>query len=194
MNLDQLKQTWNSQQFKAPASPTLGRRSSNRVNAFREQLSARFRTMTVVSAVMALVMWPVGDEIGMPLWLKIWLSAYFVVMSVSHCTLWVRLRELDFGELTLKSAVETVIKLRRAMTVRIAFGITMATPLLTMMMLEFFHDDTSMFAGGVCGALLGGLAGWNLYRRNRWFIRKMQQTLADASDSGDSDAGNVSAQ
>lgn len=192
MDLDQFRHTWNSQQFKPSVTetpPKLCGHSSNRVNAFREQLSARFRTMTVVSAVMAVVIWPVSEHLEMPLWLKGWLSAYFIVMSVSHCTLWVRLRELDFGELTLTAAVESVMRLRRAMMRRIMFGITMATPLLAMMMVEFMHDDTAMFAGGLCGAAIGALAGWNLYRRNRWFIRKMEQTLADARRDDDDDMG-----
>lgn len=162
MDLDQIKSAWNSQKFKAPDTPPTRRLAagpSRRVNAFGEQLKARFRTMTVLSALMAGVAPPVGNEIGFPRWLTAWMSAYFLAMIVSHCTMWAKLRELDFGRCTLTGALDTVMRLRRGMTLRLAFGMAMAAPLLAVMMLCLLDMNMSMFYGGFIGLTLGGLAG-----------------------------------
>lgn len=180
LNLDDLRHAWQSQQLHAPESDGVPRHASNRAGAFSEQLARRYRTFTAISILWAIIVFPLSHTIHFPMWMTLWMSAYFVVMAVSHALYRDQILKIDFGRMTLVEALDAVIGLRTAETRRIIFGICMAVPLLSCMMFHFFGESDAMFEGGIIGIIIGSFAGWRMSCRNRWFIRKMQDTLRNA--------------
>ena len=114
------------------------------------------------------------------LWMTIWMVAYFMIMAVSHALYRDKILKIDFGRMTLVEALDAVIDLRTTENRRIIFGICMALPLLGCLMFNFFGVSDEMFEGGIIGIIIGSFAGWRMSCRNRWFIRKMQETLRHA--------------
>ncbi len=177
IDLDDLRHAWQSQQLHAPESDGVPRHASNRAGAFSEQLARRYRLFAAISLFWAIIIIPMSHIVHFPMWMTIWISAYFVVMAVSHALYRDQILRIDFGRMTLVEALNAVIHLRTTENRRIIFGICMALPLLGCMMFNFFGQSDEMFEGGLIGIILGSFIGWRLSCRNRWFIRKMQDTL-----------------
>ena len=178
MDLDQLKQTWNSQQFKTPDLPKATGHRIDSADAARRRLSNRFRMATIMATLMAINIWPLADVIGTPLWLDTCMCVYFVIMAILSGLSWRQTQRIDFGALTLTDAIRKVVRLRRTMTLRLVAGIAMAAPLLSVLLLHFLHDSYSLVCG-VAGGIVGGIAGFIICQRNFTHIKEMQRIASD---------------
>lgn len=181
-DLDELRRTWRSQTFKAPETESREPRHVRRAGAYSEQLASRYGFFAAICAVWTVLVWPLNHTMHLPLWLIIWMSAFFLVMGVCHWLYRDRIMKINFGRMPLTEALRSVIALRKSDNIRITFGLSMAVPMLIAMFMVFLGESRAMFEGGVLGLVIGGIVGYRLFRRNRWVIRQMQETLEDAID------------
>lgn len=159
-SLDELKKKWKGLDS-LPCPPVMTGDAALRA-ASGAQLSRRryvlrtYRALSIVSAVWAILGPLMFTHIGLPLWVSIASAVYFLVAFVISYTVYIRVRDIDFGRMStldLLSAVNGVIRLRRRLQLVMIF---LMIPFLVALFCEFSHS-TPMLLGAITGGVAGGI-------------------------------------
>lgn len=178
IDLDELKQSWNSQRFNVPR---INPSSIRRANAFSGQLAARFRSCALLSLIAVGPLTLFAKQLDFPLWMTIYLCAFMLAMSAITSYEWHLASRIDFTTMNLTDALRSVYRLRRQMNRQLLAGIACGTPLIIAMMIHYFHHfGTELLVAGGIGAVAGAIIGFNHVLTNRRILNKLQAELNDA--------------
>lgn len=181
MDLDELKQSWNSQRFNVPQ---IDPASIRRANAFNGQLAVRYRTCALLSLIAVGPLTFCARQLDFPLWMTIYLCAFMLAMSAITSFEWHLASRIDFGIMNLTDALRSVYRLRKQMNMRLLAGIAGGTPLIIAMLIHYFHRfGTELLVAGGAGAVAGAIIGVNHALTNRRILSKMQAELNDATST-----------
>lgn len=179
MNIDELKNNWNS--LTLPPDYTLGdehereicrRVESGRVTTLRDRLGRISLRLSLLCAGGILIMVPYLHETFL---LAILSICFFVFMSVTHYIMYRRVCRINFYDMTVKDAIIAVSNINRDRIRQRAVGMALGIPLVCYMIFTF----TSVFGhyhlyGCIAGAIVGVIIGLIINHRATMILRELR--------------------
>jgi len=109
------------------------------------------------------------------------MAMYFGAMSLLNTWILTITKSINFSEMTMIEALQTVCKLQRSRTLGKMAGTIMYVPLVTMMILSFAEQSQAMLVSGIIGAIIGVVIGLSIDSRIRAQIKIMRRILEEAT-------------
>lgn len=189
MNLDELKQEWNSMSNQAEKLRQENMRlkyslTSNRYTSSKQRLFNRLRQQTIVCAI-----WPVlmitakniFDVLGPTLYLIYIL--FFIIMALLQFRLMRRLKEIDLSQMSVKEAFTEALAFHKLYMRQKVVGYILGIPVLMMLFYAIFNTGSeAMLIGGITGLVFGFIIGYIIDSENRRLIRRMTDELRRSLD------------
>ncbi|MDE6859064.1 MAG: hypothetical protein K2J65_01470 [Duncaniella sp.] len=181
MNIDELKQNWNSMDFTAggpmPDVRDLEKRvATSRVSTLRDRIYRLHIRLSILACLGIFTMVPF--EKGEP-WMALCAIAFFIIMMAMHASLAFWAHKLDYGRMTVKEALKSVYELEHKRNRNRVIAVVMAIPLLCYMGYTFSNGEPGLLVGCIAGACLGALIGLMVNHRAVMTLREMKKELGD---------------
>ena len=180
MNIDELKQNWNSIGIPPEAPMPEVRELENkvascRISTLRDRIYRLHLRLGIVGCLAILTLIPFAKDNP---WMVVYGSLFFILMSVLHFSLAFWVHKLDYSRMTVKEALESVYKLEMRRNQNRIIGITLAVPLICYMFYTFAYGYDIAFLGGcVAGAVIGACIALTINRRAVMMLREMKREL-----------------
>lgn len=183
-NLEDLKKHWrglsSAQGVQNPFADAPGPMSGGRMQSRRSKLMRSFRVIGIIGAAYVVLAPMLLYPMEMfPMWALALIAVYFAICSAMSWKQYADVAALDFAGMTTVDLLTQVRRIYCDFIRQTYVGIGMCVLILGMM-LWYFYADPAVFLGGVCGALLGGLIGWNRNRKMRRYLREIESELQSA--------------
>lgn len=175
-NIESLRNAWRNIKIDTPAGATTRPRYTT--SGGRSALIHRFGRMEILAALMA-VATPLmlTHRLELSGWLAGASCLFFIVMLVSMECIRRSLLRIDPARMTVVQALESVYLTERRIVRHRIGGWLLAAPLLAWMIVEFYHTNMAMFAGGCAGIIAGVPLGYLCWRRVRRTLTRMKEEL-----------------
>jgi len=181
IDLDNIRNDWNSQQFNIPGRKSADIRGRRRARAFSGMLLRRYRILAIVSFTQIAMIPVIFRELGIAIWLNVIFISFFFLVGMMAFNILVSLRGINMGVMSVCDAVEAVVRVRRKMARFQLFSIVMAIPMILLLLWEL-KADTAAILGVAVGAIVGSIVGLRIHRTTKWLIDKLQDSISDQSD------------
>lgn len=179
MEIEDLKSTWNAQYIKPEAANLEQMRRSFRMGSYTERLTRRMLRMTILPFTISLFIPVCFTYMGMSLWMSVWGFAVMLAMGIINLRLYRGMSKLNLGAVDTRSALKSVITLRRRLARGEMLRIITAVPLLCAMMVVFFRDyDKYTIMGAVAGLIIGAAIGLGIRHRTLTIINSLKSELS----------------
>ncbi len=183
-NLDKLKKQWNKTTIKRDERERdlIDRTVNRRLTSTRERI-AMSQCVIVAVCLVAPALIPlcrVTGGIDFPRWFGLVYTLFFIVMAAFQCVLYYVLSNIDFMKLSVKEAVNALVKYRR-LKMRLKF-VSVALGAVTIGLMFYAMGDmfsVEVIAGAWVGLVIGGAIGLMLDRRDRRLISRMLDDLSE---------------
>lgn len=175
-NLDALKQQWQqlSNSTVAGVDPAL---VTSRVMTGRQGYMLRFYRVLIIVCLVWILLGPMALlNAGMPMALCVSTCVYFAVMAVLCFVTYQRIREIDFGSMTVVELLASVGRVMHTRLVSRCIGLALCVPLMASM-LYCFSQNRAMLVGGIAGAVLGGTIGYISDAKIRRYLKEIRREL-----------------
>lgn len=175
-NLDALKQQWQqlSNSTVAGVDPAL---VTNRRMSSRHGYLLRFYRVLIIVCLIWILLSPLTlFNSGLPVFLCVTTSVYFGVMAVLCFITYQRIREIDFGTMTVVELLASVGRVMRTRLVSRCIGLMLCVPLIASL-LYYFSANKAMLVGGISGAVLGGIMGYINDAKVRRYLKEIRREL-----------------
>lgn len=182
MNIDELKQNWNSISLPPDAPMPEVRELENRVvsrnvSTLRDRIYRIHLRLGFLACLGNFTMIPFAKENP---WMVAYAFLFFILMAVLHFSLALWVHKLDYSRMTVKEALESVYKLENRRNQNRIIGITMAIPLVICMIYTFAYGyDPAFLWGCVAGACIGAAIGLVINHKTVAMLREMKQELSN---------------
>ena len=184
MDLEDLKQTWQSQneridKLEEQNQHLRERLRRNSMSGHREKLLNTYMIFIVVTVVMIPFSLLVLPDIGIDPLITYMLAAYFVIMGVANAWVWSLIRRIDPANQTLCENLQRVVNVQ---TTRRAIKICSIPLVLVTVGVFLYHLRTieGCIEGGIIGGIVGGIVGYRQDCKIRKMLREMRADLEDA--------------
>ncbi|MCM1077655.1 MAG: hypothetical protein NC411_09890 [Bacteroides sp.] len=182
MNIDELKNNWNSLKF-SPDCHSDGRQSDilsmverGGLTTLRDRLGNINFRLTVICVVGIMLMIPNFKESVL---LGVLSIAFFIFMGLMHFLNYRRVSRLNFSEMTVRDAILAVSDIERSRVRLRAIGMTLGFPLVVFMSITYSESYGEYYLGGcIAGALIGLAFGLLINHRAVTILREMRSQLS----------------
>lgn len=159
----------------------------NRIVTKQERVKSRFKTLAIISFAAAiwctliLLNVDLGGE-GIDFAFVVAFALFLVVNGFAELYLIDRVNDINPSRLTVKDMIEKVVALRklrnrmRAVDIALAIGIIAWMPIAMHLDMETAQAK-SVISGMIVGAVIGGIAGWNMNRKIKRDIDDLEDSL-----------------
>lgn len=180
MDINDLKNNWNSLNIPPAYNPggeeeLLSRLERGRISTLRDRLGNISRSLSQICLLGILMMIPYFHESPA---LAILAIVFFVFMGVLHFRNYRRVSRLNFSEMTVKDAIETVGTIEHNRIRLRAIGMALGLPLVIFMCFTFSEAFGRYYLYGcIAGGVAGLIIGLYINRRAVAIIREMRAQL-----------------
>ncbi len=178
MNIDELKNNWNSLDFSSTGHLDDEREicrqvESGRVTTLRDRLGDISLRLSLLCLAALFLMVPYIHE---ALLMAVLAMGFFIFMAVMHYIMYRRVSRVNFSKMTVKDAIITVSNINRERIRQRAIGMALGIPLVCYMIFTI----TSIFGhysiyGCVAGAVIGLIIGLVVNHRATMILRELRQ-------------------
>ncbi|MBD5317780.1 MAG: hypothetical protein HDS09_00730 [Bacteroides sp.] len=185
MDINDLKNSWNAMNIPPAYKPAgeeeiLSRVERGRISTLRDRLGNISRSLSQICLLGVLVMVPYFHECPS---LAILAIAFFVFMGVTHFRNYRRVSRLNFSEMTVREAMETVGIIERNRLRLRAVGMALGIPLVLFMCFTFSEAFGKYYLYGcIAGGVAGLIIGLYINRKAVAIIREMRAQLNQGQD------------
>lgn len=183
--LDELKKQWKGLNSASAVYPTCNAESyrpTQHVRSRREKLQRFYRNISIVAAIWIflgpILLYPQGL---LHTWGCAMLSAFFAVMGALSFDLYLRIKRLDFATMSTCRMLVEVERIYRDYIRNTIVGISLAVPMLAVMLFEFSNHGSAL-AGGIVGAVTGAYIGWKKNKIVRGYLKEIRLELLSVSE------------
>lgn len=186
MDLDKLRNNWNSIDIPSGATSERVRKleskvRTTRVDTLRDKLFRITINLVIVSVFGLLTIVPFVSDTPI---MAMTAGAYFVLLGILNFGRAMTIRQINMSRLTVRDALLAVYRVERQRIVCRAIGITCAVPLLIYMLLTFADIyGRWMLYGALIGVLAGACIGLAVNHRTTALLKDLKSQLYDTDSS-----------
>lgn len=182
MNIEELKQNWNS--FGIPSGAHIpdvreleNRVVSHLVTTLRNRIYKLHLRLGLAACLGIFTMIPFAKENP---WMVVYATVFFIIMAVLHLSLAMWVDKLDYSRMTVQAALESVYRLENRRKQNRIIGCTLALPLICYMIYTFaFGYDPALLFGCIGGGVLGAAIGLIINHKAEMMLREMKSELSN---------------
>ncbi|MGN1172703.1 MAG: hypothetical protein ACI4SO_02830 [Muribaculaceae bacterium] len=188
MNLDELKQSWQSIDSELKRieklNDDLSRICQNRNTSLRDELKNKYRALWLLCLLMTVVsVGLIWNEAIMPVMATV-LIFYFAILGVLNYIVYKKFKALNYNDMTVKEMLISVTNIHILRSRYKIVGYCMMTPVIIALLWRFYTVEMAMFYGGCVGGVVGLIAGIITDRKIERQIRELKENLEHELDNG----------
>ena len=187
MNLDELKNTWQTLNLRVDYLEEENRRLAARLAAERasgtqQRLARHYRRMSLVGLSLPLLSIPLYLY-GMPLWCDILYAVFGLCMCGMHLALAGFIERGDYMSLPVVDAISHAVRIRLWQQRMFICGESAALILAIILFVQFAGLGSEAVISGIIGGIAGGIIGYvkqrKLFRMSRRLLAQLRQIKED---------------
>lgn len=150
----------------------------HRASTEKDQLVKQYRCMTAVSLMFPMIInLSLRDVLSTMSLLAV--VVFFLAMAVVLSIMWHGLERVDYGKMTSKEAVESILKYERMQRNKQIIGLSLAIPTGVTMLWDYYAFNPYIFYGGLVGVAIGTAIGLKAHFRIKHSYQTLRDTFAE---------------
>jgi len=190
MNLDELRNTWQTLNLRVDRLEAENRRLAERLGAERaagtqQRLARRYRRMAAIGLILPLLSVAIY-YCGIPLWFDILYALFGLAMCAMHLLLARFIVRSNYLSLPTVEAVAHAVRIRMWQQRMFICGEVAALILVVMLFSELADIGSGAVVSGIIGGAVGGIIGYfkqrSLFHMSRRLLAELRRDAEDGDD------------